>query len=444
MKRLLRRLGTPAVVAACIAIGWLTGAWLGHALTGVLAGLCLLLAARLAQQALSADRLLRWLRSGATAAEPDDGGRWSEIARQAARALAERERARVQERDRLTQFLAAVDASPVGVLLLDADQRISWISHAAAAHLGLQPRRDLLQHVTHLVRAPAFVEQLAAADGGAQPALFSNRDGNRLATLVRPYGEGLRLVLTQDVTERERVEAMRRSFVADVSHEIRTPLTVLAGFVETLRDLPLSDAERARVLDLMTAQAVRMQRLVDDLLTLARLEGNPRPPADRWLAARTLMERAHADGLELSAGQHRLRLSGGEGVEVAGDEAELLSALSNLVVNAVRYTPGGGDIEIGWSHSRSGGGIFAVRDTGIGIAREHLPRLTERFYRVDGSRSRETGGTGLGLAIVKHVAQRHDGEIEIRSEPGRGSLFRLLLPAARVRGLGAAREGDAG
>ena len=239
---------------------------------------------------------------------------------------------------------------------------------------------------------------------------------------------------------------MRRDFVANVSHEIRTPLTVLAGFVETMSRLPLSEVERQRVLTVMTQQTDRMQGLVGDLLTLAQLEGSPRPPVDRWLAVADLMQRVQVDALALSAGRHALGVAGGGDAEIAGSDTELLSAVGNLVNNAVRYTPDGGRIDVAWRWRDDGSAEIAVTDTGPGIAREHLPRLTERgigiptrdldriferFYRVDGSRSRETGGTGLGLSIVKHVAQRHGGAIDITSEVGKGSTFKLVLPALR-------------
>ncbi len=413
--------------------GWFFGRWLGVPLVGILLAACLWLGTRLAVDAMRAERLQRWLRRGGAGPAPDASvGTWGEIAHQVARAIGRREREADDERQRLQQLLAAVEASPIGVLLLDADRRIAWFSRAAADHLGLQPERDLLQHVTNLVRAPAFVEQLQAPPG-EQAVVFTGAGGSRLSSLVRPYGDGLRLVLTQDVTERERAEAMRRNFVANVSHEIRTPLTVLAGFVDTMRQLPLSEAERRRVLALMAEQASRMQHLVSDLLTLAQLEGSPRPPADRWTPVAKLRDRALADGRQLSGGRHELQAVGGDDAQIAGDENELQSALTNLVVNAVRYTPDGGRIEIGWAWADNGSGALWVRDNGVGIAKEHLPRLTERFYRVDGSRSRETGGTGLGLSIVKHVVQRHGGEIDIDSEPGAGSLFRLLLPPGRVR-----------
>jgi two-component system phosphate regulon sensor histidine kinase PhoR len=226
---------------------------------------------------------------------------------------------------------------------------------------------------------------------------------------------------------------MRRDFVANVSHEIRTPLTVLAGFVETMSSLPLTEVERQRVMVLMEQQTARMQALVGDLLALAKLEGSPRPPTDEWTGVRSLMRHVMSDATVLSDGKHRLSVDGGDNAEIAGSHGELLSAVANLVNNAVRYTPQGGEVSLHWRWREDGGGVFDVIDTGPGIAPEHLPRVTERFYRVDSSRSRDTGGTGLGLSIVKHVAQRHGGDIEVHSELGKGSSFRLSLPAVRVR-----------
>ena len=253
--------------------------------------------------------------------------------------------------------------------------------------------------------------------------------------VIRAYGAGHKLVLSQDITERDRTDMMRRQFVANVSHEIRTPLTVLSGFIETMSNLTLTDAERRRMLMLMSQQAGRMQTLVQDLLTLAQLEGSPRPDADRWTSLDSVLVQVRAEGGALSAGRHKLGFPDHVGFELAGAEGELLSAFGNLVNNAVRYTPEGGKIDVTWQIHGDGSGELAVCDNGIGIEREHIARLTERFYRVDGSRSRDTGGTGLGLSIVKHVAQRHGAEFDIQSEPGKGSKFRLVFPSARVRPL---------
>jgi two-component system phosphate regulon sensor histidine kinase PhoR len=264
-----------------------------------------------------------------------------------------------------------------------------------------------------------------------------------LSVSIRSYGEGSKLILSQDITDRERNDSMRRGFVANVSHEIRTPLTVLSGFIETMASLQLTEVERRRVIELMAQQTQRMQQLVGDLLTLAQLEGSPRPAADRWVPIEQVLTQVRAAAEALSAGRHSLSCGDpswhATGSDlIAGSEAELHSAVANLVNNAIRYTPAGGSVRVLWSIRADGAGELDVRDSGIGIEREHLPRLAERFYRVDGSRSRDTGGTGLGLSIVKHVVQRHGGELEIRSEPGRGSQFKLVFPAARVRAAAAA------
>jgi len=260
---------------------------------------------------------------------------------------------------------------------------------------------------------------------------------------VRRFGPGSKLVLSQDLTEQERADAMRRDFVANVSHEIRTPLTVLAGFIETLRDLPLDAAERQRILGLMAQQADRMLTLVSDLLTLAQLEGSGRAAADGWIRLSSVLDEIHAEADALSAGRHRLTFAAVDGVEIAAVRGELHSAISNLVSNAIRHTPEHGSIEVGWRVCEDHRGELSVTDSGAGISDEHLARLTERFYRVDASRSRASGGTGLGLAIVKHVVQRHGGELDVASEPGRGSVFRLVLPAARVR-VGGVRGAESG
>ena len=420
-------------------VGFLLGALAGAPLALTAAGAVSALMLVLALDARRGDRLLAWLRGPQQIGAPRDTGSWGELGYRIEKALRSKDLALDTERQRLEHFLAAIEASPNGVMLLDGTDQIEWCNSVAAEHFGLDPQRDRHQRVTNLVRAPAFVAYLQ--DGRfEEPVVFAGPQGlATLSVLARSYGaeaeglQGMKLVLSQDITERERAEGMRRDFVANVSHEIRTPLTVLAGFIETLAQLPLTEAERRRVLNLMEQQTNRMQALVGDLLTLAQLEGSPRPGADRWVSVDELLQRAQADGLALSAGRHHIQVQGVTGADLAGSDAELFSAVGNLVNNAVRYTPEGGQVTLAWVHRSDGVGEIEVRDTGLGIAREHLPRLTERFYRVDGSRSRDTGGTGLGLAIVKHVAQRHGGEIDISSEMGKGSSFRLLFPAVRVR-----------
>ncbi|MCW5604436.1 MAG: ATP-binding protein, partial [Burkholderiales bacterium] len=230
----------------------------------------------------------------------------------------------------------------------------------------------------------------------------------------------------------ERVETMRRDFIANVSHELRTPLTVLGGFLETISDTGTADRDLLRrSLPLMTDQARRMQRLVEDLLTLSRLESANNLLRDERIDVPALARGLHRDALALSSGRHRIGLALESDAWLSGSEEELRSAFSNLISNAIRYTPSGGEVVIRWE-SRDGEVVFTVRDSGIGIDPKHIPRLTERFYRVDRSRSRETGGTGLGLAIVKHVLSRHQGRLEVTSEPGRGSEFSAVFPAHRL------------
>ena len=405
---------------------------------GVVAGVILVLLI----DAVRGNRLLNWLRGNQQDNAPRDTGLWGELGYRVERAMRDRDRAVARGRLELDQFLSAIEASPNGVLMLDSQEQIVWCNRVAADHFSLDPQRDLRQRITNLVRAPAFVAYLQAGRYAEPLVLGNGRGPGTLSIVVREYGDGMRLVLSLDITERVRSEAMRRDFVANVSHEIRTPLTVLSGFIETLHTLPLTAVERDRVLVLMNQQTQRMQTLVADLLTLAQLEGSPRPAPDRWASLDGLLLRIAADAEALSAGRHRLRLKPTTGVELAGIESELLSAVANLVTNAVRYTPDGGEVEVAWRQLEDGSGELTVIDTGLGIAREHIPRLTERFYRVDGSRSRETGGTGLGLSIVKHVMQRHGGELLIQSEVGKGSRFRLVFPAARVRHASDSALGD--
>ena len=421
---------------AAMALGGLAGLLLGRgeaAVPGIFVGGSVAVAAIAVFDRLRGYRLLNWLRSGQEGSAPRDAGFWGELGYRIERALRTSEQDVRIERLRLSQFFSAMEASPNGVLLLDARGQIEWLNSRAADHFALDPQRDRQQRITNLVRAPAFVDYLQAGDYGAPITFQAPRGRATLSVLVRTYGEGMKLVLSQDMTEEERTERMRRDFVANVSHEIRTPLTVLSGFLETLTNLPLSEVERKRVLAMMAQQTSRMGTLVSDLLTLAQLEGNPRPAADRWVGLTALLAMVETDARALSEGRHTLNFAVPAGAEIAGEQPELFSAITNVVNNAIRYTPEGGRIDVAWRVLGDGAGELAVTDTGPGIERAHWPRLTERFYRVDGSRSRETGGTGLGLSIVKHVVQRHGGELIVESEVGKGSVFRLHFPAARIR-----------
>jgi len=387
-----------------------------------------------------AGRLLAWLRASDIATPLSLRGVWGEAAERARRAIRKRDAEAEESHRRLQEFLAAIQASPNGVVLLDAQGRIEWCNQTAADHFGFDLQRDLMQHVTNLVRDPGFTAYCDSASFDHEivitgPASAASRPA-KLSIQLHAYGGGRRLLLSRDVTAVQQAELMRRDFVANVSHEIRTPLTVLTGFVETLQTLPLPEEERARYLALMAQQARRMQTLVSDLLTLSRLEGSPLPGAGEWTAAAALTAECEqeARALAKSLGKtQQLHFAPAPAIEIAGSASELLSAMSNLVSNAVRYTPSGGAIEVAWRDLPGGRCEFAVRDSGPGIAPEHIGRLTERFYRVDRSRSRETGGTGLGLAIVKHVVQRHGAELRIESTPGVGSTFAIQFPAGRLR-----------
>ncbi len=429
----------PRLLAVSIAVvaGGLVGELTGPAdamIVGAIFGGAFAVAVIAGRDTFRGYRLLQWLRGDQTGPAPRDTGLWGELAYRVEKALRQREREAQLERTRLTQFLSAIEASPNGVMLLDQGDQIEWCNSLAADHFGLDPLRDRRQRVTNLLRAPAFVSYLQSARFDEPVEIPEPRGGQGvLSVLVRPYGDDHKLVLSQDITERERSEGMRRDFVANVSHEIRTPLTVLGGFIETMTNLPLSEPERRRVLELMSQQARRMGTLVSDLLTLAQLEGSPRPNADRWVPLKPLLAQVETDARLLSAGAHTFTFADAGDAQIAGSQSELLSAVTNLVTNAIRYTPAGGSVELLWTVLADGTGKLCVNDTGPGIAREHIPRLTERFYRVDGSRSRDTGGTGLGLSIVKHVVQRHGGELVVQSEVGKGSSFRLVFPAVRVR-----------
>ena len=414
----------------------MAGALLGAGLVGYL---------WLAMDVVRGERFLRWLRAGTESDVLLGSGLWGEVSDRVRRLVRARTRLAGQSDERLQDFLAALQASPNGVVLIDEQGRIEWFNQMAASHFGLDARRDLLQHMGNLVRDPGFAAYLAGRDYRGEVTMpgraHSSSKPVKLSVHLHPYGEGRSLLLSRDITALEQADAMRRDFVANVSHEIRTPLTVLAGFVETLQTLPLDETERHRYLDLMAQQSQRMQTLVSDLLTLSRLEGSPPPPTQDWIAVQTLLNQCQQDGRELSnllwQSTHDLQFTLDGPCEIAGAANELYSVMFNLVSNAIRYTPAGQRIDVRWQLMPDGSAVFSVQDTGVGIAPEHIPRLTERFYRVDRSRSRETGGTGLGLAIVKHVAQRHGAELGIESVPGKGSRFSITFPANRVRAISA-------
>ncbi|AIO47634.1 MULTISPECIES: phosphate regulon sensor histidine kinase PhoR [Burkholderia] len=378
-------------------------------------------------------RLWRLLDAPVYGEVPSAPGIWGEIYYRLHK-LAKQWHAQVRQVEQQhSRFIQAIQASPNGVAMLDDHDQIEWCNAIAEVHFGLDAKRDLRQHITNLVRHPDFVRYLNAQHYDETLLMRGMGDSrqNVLAVQVFPYGENRKLLLTQDITELERTDAMRRDFVANVSHELKTPLTVLSGFLETMRELPLNEEDRARYLDMMEQQASRMRHIVTDLLVLAKLEGESKPPVDHAIDMRAVFDHLKEDAQTLSSGHHDIAFSIDETLGVTGAQTELFSAFANLVTNAIRYTPDGGKIVVSWRREGAQG-VFSVTDSGFGIPAADLPRLTERFYRVDRSRSRDTGGTGLGLAIVKHVLQRHDAHLYVQSEEGRGSTFTARFPGSRI------------
>jgi two-component system, OmpR family, phosphate regulon sensor histidine kinase PhoR len=332
------------------------------------------------------------------------------------------------------RFIEAFQASPNGILMLDDEDQIEWCNAIAERFFGLNFKRDVLQRINFLIRRPEFVQYLYKRQFDEPLLLERMGPAANLSLMLQafPFGGNRHLLLIQDVTDLQKADAMRRDFVANVSHEMRTPITVLMGFLETIQSLELDKAQRDQYFEMMMSQAQRMKSLVEDLLTLANLEANSLPAPMQTIKMQTVLALLKNDAEALSQGCHTFNFEIASERNLLGEEREILSAFGNLVSNAIRYTPDVGSISAIWRINEREEGEFAVTDTGPGIASEHLPRLTERFYRVDRSRSRDTGGTGLGLAIVKHIASRHQAQLIIESTSGKGSTFTLRFPKERL------------
>ena len=412
-----------ALAAAAALVGLIVSAAWGW---GVLA---LGLLALLLWHVRHLSRLHRWLANPLPGKVPEGEGIWDEVL--AALHRLERESVKREQElaDALARMRRAAQALPDGVVILDSANRIEWCNRTAEAQLQLDGRADAGQNIGNLVREPEFVEYLEAPR--ESPVRITRGQGVALSLRLIAFGQSQKLLLARDVTQFERVDAMRRDFVANVSHELRTPLTVLVGFLETVRELKLDPQRQRDYLGMMQDQAARMQRIIDDLLTLSTLDSAPPASGETRIAVRPLLERLKGDALALSGGRHTIKADIETQSDVLGVESEIASAFGNLVSNAIRYTPTGGTVTLAWREGTDGA-RFSVEDTGIGIEAEHIPRLTERFYRVDRSRSRETGGTGLGLAIAKRALARHDAVLEIQSEPGKGSRFSARFPPRRL------------
>jgi two-component system, OmpR family, phosphate regulon sensor histidine kinase PhoR len=374
-----------------------------------------------------------WLNDARIETIPEAGGIWDVVFSRLYKMVKEHNQTKQDLAAELHHIEQATAALPEGVAILNAANRIEWCNPLAQRLFNLDPEQDIMQDITYLVRQPEFVEYLHESNFN-EPFIMrpARHDDKVVSVKLIPYGGDKRLLIIRDITQFERVESMRRDFVANVSHEMRTPLTVVSGFVENLQDMPdLNKDSSRRALHLMAEQTRRMDNLVADLLTLSRLENEQSPLREEAVEIKRLLDEVYQDGKSLSGKRHLLQMEIESEAGLLGNRDELHSAFGNLVSNAIRYTPEGGTILLRW-FERDGQPVFSVQDSGIGIAAQHIPRLTERFYRVDRSRSRETGGTGLGLAIVKHIVMRHQAKLEISSEEGRGSTFSIVFPARRA------------
>ncbi len=404
-------------------LGWLVSAsaaawWLAASLT-----------AYALWQTVRLARLHHWAALPRQRELPMGTGAWDMLFERIARYVKLENETRTDLSAELAQLHVAVDQLPDGLTLIDRLDHVEWCNNAAAELHGIFASG---RPVHHFIRQPEFVDYLDSNDYRAAPVLaLPSRPGRFFEMRVHAVHDGGKLLITRDVTDQAKLDAMRRDFVANVSHEIRTPVTVIGGFAETLLNIEVGEDSRRQYLSTILKQSQTMQRLVDDLLTLSTLENSGGTDTEERIDVCAMVNAIANEARALSQGRHTIdvRIDGRPMVLAAAIEFE--SAARNLMTNAVRYTPSGGRIVVQWQ-VRDGHGELSVRDNGIGIAPEHLPRLTERFYRIDRGRSRDTGGTGLGLAIVKHIMTRHGGTLAIDSHIGEGSTFTLRFPGRRL------------
>jgi two-component system phosphate regulon sensor histidine kinase PhoR len=419
-----------ALARAGVAFGLaLIAGWVFGGMPWWLAGV---IAAYLCYHLVNLFRLNRWLASRALLEPPNTGGLWGDIIAQIVR-LERRKRYHKQRFIRMfREFRRSSAVMPDGVIMLTRTREIQWFNRTARRLLDLKPKLDVGLRIDNLIRVPEFVRYLDEGRFDAPVVVPVHANGGTMLALhVVPYGEGGQLLFARDVTRQSQIEALRTDFVANASHELRTPLTVIMGYLDTLADDPaLGEAWRAPLAE-MRRQAERMNAILHDLLELSRLEATGARAGDEPVDVGGLLSLLRKDAVASSPRPREITLSLESQAQLRGAAAELESAFSNLIQNAVRYTPEGGRINIRWWTDAAGGHV-SVADTGIGIPAEHLPRITERFYRVDPGRSRATGGSGLGLAIVKHALQRHGAELEVVSEEGKGSRFTCHFPPDRV------------
>lgn len=415
-------------LSALIAIGVLGGALAGYPTSGLIIALLFYVGWHLRQLR----KLELWLGQSGGFYPPEAEGIWGEVLHQLYR-LRRRNRRRKQRIARLVrEFRMSTAAMPDGILLLNQQQEIVWYNATALELLELAGPKDVGQRVSNLIRDPEFQRYLGDGATDGEALEVEGTSGRRLSLQLVPYGDDQWLLVVKDITRMRELERMRTDFVANASHELRSPLTVLSGYLETMREDEGLREHWGAPLDEMHRQAERMQDIVEGLLELSRLEGEDEPTPDEEVEAAGLLAQVAEDARELARPGQEVLVDADPDLLLLGSEIELRSAFSNLVLNAIKYTPEGGRIEVAL-RADGDGAVLAVSDTGRGIPEEHIPRLTERFYRVDRGRSRGQGGVGLGLAIVKYALQRHGAELSVSSRPGEGSRFSCRFPAAVVR-----------
>lgn len=409
----------------------LAGLYLGYPLYGLIAGLGLYLLWTLHQTR----RLAKWLAEPEIAGEaPQSLGLWGDLFERLHKLNQNNLQIRDRLRARIDRIQESTNSMRDGVIMTDAQGAMEWWNGSAEHLLGFRRNTDQGQYIYNLIRTPAFKSYFDARDYREPLELNSPAKPHiHLQIEISLFGDDDRLIVAKDVTRLHQLELMRRDFVSNVSHEMRTPLTVISGYLETLvdnaDDLP---AKWQRAIKTMATQALRMETLIADLILLSRIETGEQEDTNTPTDINTLIGQICQDARTLSGDrQHEILVNATASKMLKGDESQLRSAFSNLVFNAVKYTPAQGRITVSW-YTDADGGHLSVKDTGTGIDQVHIPRLTERFYRADPSRHKDTGGTGLGLAIVKHVLINHDGHLEIRSKPGKGSEFVCHFPAERL------------
>ncbi|NOS96354.1 MAG: phosphate regulon sensor histidine kinase PhoR [Methylotenera sp.] len=378
-------------------------------------------------------QLQSWLKTPVLKEIPEGSGIWEDVYT----ALLKYERSNHSKQTELNsaleRFNITANAIPDGLVLLGVANEIEWCTKHAENQLGLNLATDQNLPIVNLIRNSHFIAYLYNGNFTEPFKLKHCRNSEAILEIfLIPLASKQKLLISRDVTQIEKTDAMRRDFIANVSHELRTPLTVVGGFIETLSDMDGVIPENIRsYFNMMQDQTTRMRRLIEDLLTLSHIESNTQPPEDMAIEMSSLINMMLNDANALSQGNHKISADISKNLNLVGAFDELQSALSNLVSNAIRYTPKGGEIQIRWQLRRDQA-VFSVSDNGIGIPQQHIDRLTERFYRVDRGRSRETGGTGLGLSIAKHILTRHQAKLEIVSEVGVGSTFSAVFPKART------------